>query len=79
LLFGQIFFRQNGCDRTFRNTGSTVDARIWIDIIPGPFVLRLTRDNALDRADFYTGSITNAEIKNYMSQLRVSFMKQMDS
>ena len=55
---------KDGLDGTFRHAGIAVDAGVWIDVIPGPFLFRETGHDALDRADFHTGAVADAGIND---------------
>jgi hypothetical protein len=67
ILFGQVLFGQNGLYRTFWDTCTAVNAGIWIDIVPRPFIFGNARDNTFHRAHFNTSAVANAQVENYMS------------
>jgi hypothetical protein len=54
---GNLVFREDGLIRTLGYASAAVDACIGIDIHPGPFFDRFTRNDALDRANFDTPTI----------------------
>jgi len=69
LIFGQIFQRENCFHRALWDTGAAVNTGLRIDIVPRPFIFRLTRDNALYWANFHAGTIADAQIKDYVCHL----------
>jgi hypothetical protein len=55
-----FIFWEDGLIRTFWDTRPTIDAGIWVDVIPGPFVNWFARDNAFYRADFDAPCVSQA-------------------
>jgi hypothetical protein len=72
ILFWEILLRQDRIYRAFRHTGTTVDAGVWVDVEPGPFVFRLARNNTFYRTNLGTGAIANAQVKNHMGHDKTS-------
>jgi hypothetical protein len=66
IFFGQVFFRQDGVYRALRYASATVDAGVWVDVIPGPFFFGLAGDNTFNRANFGAGAIADAQVENHM-------------
>jgi hypothetical protein len=56
-----FIFRENCFEGAFRDTGAAVDAGLWVNIIPGPFLLGFPRHNTLNRTNFNAASVTKAQ------------------
>ena len=50
-----------------KSAGAAIDAGVRIDVVPRPLCLWLARNDAFDRADLYTCTVTNTQVKNHMS------------
>src|SRR6185369_14699739 len=57
---GDLVFREDGGKWAFRNASPTVNARIRIDIDPGPLVQREARDHTFHGANIDTTAIPHA-------------------
>jgi hypothetical protein len=69
IFLGYIFFREYSFRGANRHTRSTVDTRIGVnEEIRAPIrVIFGTRNNAIYGADFYTVTLTGAELSDSMS------------
>jgi hypothetical protein len=65
-----LILREDGFEGALRDTGTTIDAGVWVYVIPGPLLLGFTGDNAFYRADVYAARVTQAETGDDVSHIR---------
>jgi hypothetical protein len=59
-----FIFRENGSPGAFRNTCTTIDTSVGVNIIPGPLVNRFARYNAFHRTNRCATAIAQTETGN---------------
>jgi hypothetical protein len=70
-----LFERENGQVRAFRDTRATVDAGIRVDVKPGPFFNRFTRDYTFHWTNRRATAIPQTHIGDRVSQCSLQFKR----
>jgi hypothetical protein len=61
-----LIFREDGFIRALGYARSAIDAGIWVDVVPGPLFLRLTRYDTFYRTYIDATGVAQAQAGNYM-------------
>jgi hypothetical protein len=59
-----LIFGEYGLEWALWYTGSTIDAGVWIDVVPGPLFLRDTGDDTFDWTHVHTARISQTKTSN---------------